>query len=301
MYYLKACFFQSQLSEIAEKWRTNVDIATSTWDNGKMVVNRKFADMLKHNNITTAEKLWNIRSDPVKTEVKERGTERVFIEPAKGTDFVEGYIKRYHYIPMKKRVQQLVSFKKAYYDAFDEWESILAFHHHNIPTMEPIAVARYGRRTCVLTLGITNYIRASEVFHSFVSRDFQLKRDLIGGLANIAAKLHNANMSHQDFYLVHFFITGKYYENIYLIDLQRVVKEPSLALRWRIKDLAQLLFSARSYVNQTDLLFFWQVYTNMTDTEYFRNTKLIDAIFKKAERIRRHDSKKHQRQQQDSM
>ena len=79
-----------------------------------------------------------------------------------------------------------------------------------------------------------------------------------------------------------------------------VVREKPLAVRWKIKDLAQLYFSARKFVSNTDILFFWRVYTNITDHTAYRNPKLIEAILKKAARIKRHDDKRYKRKQKES-
>ena len=44
--------------------------------------------------------------------------------------------------------------------------------------------------------------------------------------------------------------------------------------------------------SNTDILFFWRVYTNITGHDAYNNKQLIQTIFRKASRIKRHDDKK---------
>ena len=53
-------------------------------------------------------------------------------------------------------------------------------------------------------------------------------------------RFHQAGFIHKDFYLSHIFVSG---EQLYLIDLQRVLGPGRFHDRWRIKDLSQLAFT----------------------------------------------------------
>lgn len=74
------------------------------------------------------------------------------------------------------------------------------------------------------------------------------RRALINSLADLTRKLHAANLYHRDFYWCHLFVreTGEAKFDIRLIDLQRVDRPVWRHLRWRVKDLAQFVFSAPS-------------------------------------------------------
>ncbi len=69
---------------------------------------------------------------------------------------------------------------------------------------------------------------------------------LLREVADVAAKFHRLGYNHRDLYCCHFFIRekpdGKYKVN--LIDLQRVEHRRHFRLRWLVKDLAQLAYSA---------------------------------------------------------
>lgn len=268
-----------------------MEIRVEKWDDGNLLVNAEFAEILRSNSITTAEMLWAISSVPVKKYLRERSTERVCLEPLK----IETYIKRYLPLPLKDYIKAYISFKPIFSSgAFHEWDAILAFHKNDLPTVVPIAVGKSGRGSCILTLGITDYTRASELFSKFKLGDKKRKRLLIKKIANLAADMHSANFAHQDFYLVHIFVKEKEDDSIYLLDLQRVIMQKELARRWRIKDLSQLLYSARPYLRNTDIVYFWKIYTEICSCNtLYKNKSFIHAVFTKAEKIKRHSDKKY--------
>ena len=131
-------------------------------------------------------------------------------------------------------------------------------------------------------------LSASELFAKLAKGDRLRRRKLIKRIAVLAAGMHKAKMAHQDFYLVHIFVREKEDDSVFLIDLQRVIFEESFSERWRVKDLAQLLFSADNLVSRTDILYFWKLYTDMAGVEMYKNSSLLNKIFRKAARIRRH-------------
>lgn len=268
-----------------------MEIKTETINDGNLILNAEFAELLKSNGINTAEELWGLTSEPVKKLLKERGTEKAFLE--NGTEKIEVYIKRYTPPPLKEKLKAAMSLKFKSFNAFDEWDSLIAFHRNNLPTMIPLATARIGEKTCILTLGITDYTRASKLFEEFTGEDRERKEKLIIKIADMAGKMHSAGMAHQDFYLVHIFVKEKNDDEIFLIDLQRTLKQRKISDRWRIKDLAQMYFSAKPFINNKDLLLFWKKYTKICDTELYKNNGLIKKILAKALKIKRHTDKKY--------
>ncbi len=262
-----------------------MEIDQTCEDGGKMLVNAKFADILRFNGITTAEKLLNIDSEGVKTKLKERGTFRTFLKMPDGSSPLEAYIKRYTHLPLKEYFKSILCFKPIFPDgAIHEWKAIVEFHGKRIPTAEPIAAARTSKGTCILCLGITDYTRASELFANFAEHDFSTKKRMIYEIASIAGKMHLANFAHQDFYLVHLFVSNRD-GKIYLIDLQRTIMQDKLSVRWRIKDLAQLHFSAEKYLTRRDILRFWKKYSDTCGKAFYRNGKLMKSILAKSARI----------------
>jgi len=131
---------------------------------------------------------------------------------------------------------------------------------------------------------------------------YRLLRDrtrLLQALAALVRRLHEHGFFHRDLYLSHIFIcrddTGR--ERLGLIDLQRVF-HPHFPRRWRIKDLAQLLYSAREFFSDSDWQFFFREYF-AAQTLDRKQRRLVAAVRRKARRIARHDARR-QRQRKET-
>jgi heptose I phosphotransferase len=78
------------------------------------------------------------------------------------------------------------------------------------------------------------------------------KRRLTIALAQLVARLHQLHYFHRDLYLCHFFVPDSAIHtpldtstgDIAMIDLHRLTYHPFSAAWWRLKDLAQLLYSS---------------------------------------------------------
>lgn len=259
-------------------------IEIESLDNGRLFVNREYLDLLRAHRLKDADSLWNVSSDPVKKVVKDRGTERLFL------DGVEFFIKRCSPISLKEKVKSAFSLKFRNFDALNEWNALLRFHELGLNTMTPVAAGFLSDgRTFILSLGLQNYKRASEIFHGL--NDEPKKKDLIEKIASLAGKMHSNGIGHQDFYLVHMFVMNDSSE-IYLIDLQRCIMEKPLPRRWMIKDLGQLYFSSRDYVNDNDVKLFIADYGKYFDGKNPLDAKsLRDAVLRKADKIKSHTDK----------
>jgi hypothetical protein len=258
-------------------------------DGDSLLFNADFAEILQVNGISSFGDLWNMPGESVKNVLKERGTERVFLKSPEGSTFIEAYIKRYRPEPFMSRLKNILSLKTSRFPgAVNEWEAIIEFHRKNLPTMQPVACGVAGGNSCILTLGITDYVRASDLFAKFAKGERLRRRKLVRTIAELAAGMHLSKMAHQDFYLVHMFVKEKEDDSVFLIDLQRVIFEESFSERWRVKDLAQLLFSADGFVSRADILYFWRNYTDIAGRELYKDSSLSNKVLRKAARIRRH-------------
>jgi heptose I phosphotransferase len=115
------------------------------------------------------------------------------------------------------------------------------------------------------------------------------QRSFIERLAQFAKKFHTTGYCHRDFYLAHIFYSDD--STFYLIDLQRSFKPGILAERFRVKDIAQLYFSAPgSAFSNTDRLRFYKSYAGKKFLD--RHDKaFIGKVVKKVKRIARHEIK----------
>lgn len=119
--------------------------------------------------------------------------------------------------------------------------------------------------------------------------NLKLRRNFIAQLAGFVKKIHETNYRHRDLYLSHIFYTDS--GNFYLIDLARAFKPIVWRRRFRIKDIAQLYYSAPGrYFSKTDRLRFYVGYTGQS--KLTRKDKIfIRKVINKAKRMARHDIK----------
>jgi heptose I phosphotransferase len=268
-------------------------INVSMYQSGKWLVNEEYSELLEINNILSPEDLWNLKGESVKNFLKERGTERAFLDLKDGQK-IETYVKRYLPLPLKEYFKAAISSKPLFkIGAIHEWEAIIAFHNESIPTMIPIAAGMLpDGRSVNITLGITDYTRASDIFNAGPSRNERIS--LISKIAELAGRMHAAGFAHQDFYLVHLFVTDVD-KKVLPIDLQRLIMGKQFSARWQIKDLAQLLYSAKPYVSKTDILRFWKKYTSIAGGNLYKNKSFINRVISKAQRIKNRSDRKKKR------
>lgn len=279
-------------------------IEIEEWDDGRLLVNTAYIPLLRENSIETLDDLWNIEGESVKKTLAERGTERAILK-SKGEP-LETYVKRYLPLPLKEYFKAITSFRPFFPSgAMHEWNSIVAFHAAGIPTMEPIAAGRQADgRSALLSLGITDYVRASELLPELQGEENEEeRRHLILEIAELAGAMHAAKLAHQDFYLVHLFVKRRAKKKangeeqsefqVLPIDLQRIIMGPRFSRRWRVKDLGQLLFSAMDHITTSDRETFWNRYTEIAGEKLRSDTRLISSITRKAAAIR----KRHLRKQ----
>ncbi len=265
-----------------------MEIITETLDNGRLVINRDFFPLLERNRLLGAKGIWNLRDEGIKEVLAERRTGRVILhaspEDTDNPKKVETYIKRYTRVPLSRRLKDMFSLKFFQFDALHEWQAQLVFHRLELPTVIPVAAGKVREGTFNLTLGIANYERASSLLGKLASADEGKKRLLIEKIGLYVGRMHRAGLAHQDLYLVHFFIKGSDMVP-HLIDLQRVIREKELSDRWRIKDLGQLLFSARRHITDEDEKLFSRSYLQASGFDLCRHPRLLRAIRKKADWI----------------
>jgi hypothetical protein len=119
-----------------------------------------------------------------------------------------------------------------------------------------------------------------------VSEGFKARRKFINNLAEFTHTFHATGYRHRDFYLAHIF----HHDGIfYLIDLQRAFQPLLFSQRYRIKDIAQLSYSApKKYFSRTDRLRFYLAYSEKKQLE--QNDKaFISAVIRKMSQMADHD------------
>jgi len=115
------------------------------------------------------------------------------------------------------------------------------------------------------------------------------QRNFIERLGQFAGRFHDTGYRHRDFYLAHIFYSDD--GTFYLIDLQRAFKPRILAERFRVKDIAQLYYSAPgSAFSKTDRLRFYKSYAGKRPLDA-RDKAFIRKVVRKVNRIARREIK----------
>lgn len=122
----------------------------------------------------------------------------------------------------------------------------------------------------------------------------QKKWTLIKQIAHIAKVMHEKGVNHRDFYLCHFLL-NKNTSHLYVIDWHRAQIRREVPLRWKIKDIAGLFFSAMDAgLTQRDLWRFMRAYDKSHDVQFWkavtrRAVKLYRKTFKRNPQSASHD------------
>jgi len=264
-----------------------VEIRQKWLEDGRLVINIDFEGLLERNGLLTSRGLWHVKDEQVKAVVAERQTGRFWIE-REGGEGIELFIKRCMPPSLSERLRSFCSLKFRHYDAMNEWRALTLFHKNLLPTLIPVAAGRCDEGTFCVTLGLKNYKRASELLDKGSGITKDKRTEIIGRVATYAARMHKSGFAHQDLYLLHFFIK---LDDLtpFLIDLQRVIVQKRLRRRWAIKDLAQLLFSARLVLSDQEVELLFDNYCVEIGFDIRQDKRLFTDIEKKAAwMMRRH-------------
>lgn len=113
-----------------------------------------------------------------------------------------------------------------------------------VPTLDIVA---HGSLADGRSFVITNDLAGYDAADKLIERGATTFDALLEPTAQLAARLHNAELHHRDLYLCHFFIKldGAVVADARLIDVARVAKLASrfTKRRWIVKDLAQFWYS----------------------------------------------------------
>jgi heptose I phosphotransferase len=118
---------------------------------------------------------------------------------------------------------------------------------------------------------------------------FSEKLALMREVADISRTMHDNGICHRDFYLCHFLVQAQRNNQLTLIDLHRALVKNTLGLRWIIKDVGSLYFSALNIgLTQRDLLRFVRSYSG-TDLKMAleKNGKFWWQVRARAEKLKR--------------
>lgn len=265
-----------------------------------LLIHERFIEVLKEGRLASFEELWRSESGTV---LKKKRFRSIAVVKLQGRTF---YLKR-HVYPLRERLASLLPWIRRE-GARNEWENIVLLERLGFNTMTPVAFGEkksWGSASCSLTM--TEDIYGAVKLESYFPEHFApplsydkviRKRELITSLAMLARDFHGKGLNHQDFYLGHLFMRpadGR----IFIIDVQRMHRRSALRRRDRVKDLAQLYYSARCarVFTKADVVRFAHRYLGK-DKLTASDRALIKDVMAKALRIARHDANLQRRRHQ---
>lgn len=206
------------------------------------------------------------------------------------------FLKRYDNVPITAQIKNWVSHHRIASTMFYDLDASRQLADAGINTPRAIC---YGERWGLLfekqSFIITEQIPGESLERllppCFANNKKNIKecRQFITHLAEFASKFHATGYRHRDFYFAHIF----YHDgNFSLIDLQRASRPLLFSERYRVKDIAQLSYSARrKYFSHTDRLRFYFAYTGKRHLDQ-KDKSFIRAVLKKMSQMAGHDRKR---------
>ncbi|MFN0050699.1 MAG: lipopolysaccharide kinase InaA family protein [Planctomycetales bacterium] len=292
-------------------------------DGGRLEVNAQFGDLLRAHRLETCDAWFQLSSGDVVRKAGPRETRRITLAGPSGSETL--YLKRHESAPWRDRIMPWLHGARPILGARNEWNAILKFIAEGIPTMTPVACGQLGSRSLLVTQALPaqchllEFVGGRELPEDAPASQTLLRqtrtslwidpdhdganplnrapeaptsltvRDLLPQVARIARRMHAAGLQHQDFYLNHLLLCDEGPEPVVrVIDLGRVRRHDHLPLRWIVKDLAQLNFSARRLPCRERLRFL-RLYLNRPFTPADR--RLVERIQRKSDRIAAHTRK----------
>jgi heptose I phosphotransferase len=219
------------------------------------------------------------------------------------------YLKRHYRLPRWRGLLAAVWPDAGWSPALEEWQHLEWARAQGVPVPEAVAAGEYigpwGRLQSVLAVEeLTDMLPLHEAVPLAAVRldppaFRRWKHTLIGEMARLTRELHRRRRFHKDLYLCHFYVPAGDTEHlpewpgrVHLIDLHRLSHHPWTRLLWRMKDLAQLLYSSDvAGVEDRDRLLFWRAYLG-AERRTWGGWLLRQGVLFKWRLYRRHNAKR---------
>jgi len=205
-------------------------------------------------------------------EVKERTTLRFELN---GKSY---FLKLHRGIGWGEIFKNWSQFNRPILGAEPEYLAILKLQQLNVETMSVGAFGEMGSNPAKkLSFIITDDLVGTENLEDYCRLwskqppQFGFKRLLIERIAKVSRTLHENGLNHRDYYICHFHLdlpllpeTGPVTDDdirLHLIDLHRMQQRTNMSVRWAVKDVGGLYFSALEIgLTKRDLLRFMRLY-----------------------------------------
>ena len=220
------------------------------------------------------------------------------------------YLKLHHGTEFAEVIKNLFSFRMPVFGAGREWNAIHKLAENGIDTMTGVAYGESGENPLKKTsFIITEELESAGSLKLYWRRgmlSLPVQKILIERVASMVRQMHACGINHQDCYIGHFLIRepfdrlhGKEEDLlISIIDLHRAIVRngDKVPLRWRNKDLVELLFSVRTLNFSTHNIYrFMKAYFQKPLRQIFKDEAFLIRYAKwKYSRMEQHHVKRIQ-------
>jgi len=238
-----------------------------------------------------------------------RSVGRIIIQGKEGKPELAVYLKRHYELSWWEGMLSRFFPKKAWSPAMQEFHHLASARLLGLQVPDTLAAVEFigpgnKLRSALAVRELENMLPLHEAIplasSRMVPKVFKLwKKSLVAEMARMARMLHDRNWFHKDLYLCHFYIhkndtfrIPEWRDNVVLIDLHRLGSHPWTAQVWKIKDLAQLIYSSEiEGVDDKDRIEFWRCYRDLGPRS-FLDRILLWVIKLKWARYKNHNLKK---------
>lgn len=147
-------------------------------------------------------------------------------------------------------IKNLIRCRAPVLGAQNEWDALRKLAAVGVPSLTPVAFGRRGKNPArqesfIVTRELANCVQLDDFFRE-TAVSVQIKWRIIQRVAEIVRHMHSAGINHRDLYLCHFMLQIPLLDepSIHLVDLHRAQLRPQVPIRWQVKDLGALWFSA---------------------------------------------------------
>jgi heptose I phosphotransferase len=216
------------------------------------------------------------------------------------------YLKRHYRLPRSSGCLAAFFPWRAWSPGLQEWEHLAWAREHGLPAPRAVAagesIGPWGKLQSFLAVeeltGMLPLHEAVPLAQTQLepSTFATWKQSLARELARLTRLIHDKNVFHKDLYLCHFYVReddtrrlpSDWTNLVVMIDFHRLSRHRVAGLWWRVKDLAQLLYSSEIQgVTGRDRLYFWKAYRGEA-----KRTLLAGLIRWKWKLYRRHNRKR---------
>ena len=207
----------------------------------------------------------------------------------------QGFFVKYHRgLSIGEFLKNIVCLRWPVVGARDEWEAVEHLRRHGVGTMTTAAFGERGmepfwQESFLITEELVGCECLSDLVGDWLTNppDLELKRHLIGLVADSVSGMHRSGLNHRDCYLCHF-LRNREADTLHVIDLHRAQIRDKVPTRWLDKDLGALYTSASGIgLTRLDFFRFLRAYHGgRIDREEVK--RLLPQFKKRARKIRAH-------------